>query len=151
MSRQGRDHGDGMQSPPRLIRSQPKKKKRRDKTSPETASDRRKKAVSFGFDAWIPAAWAVGSLVVYATVAANIVPQGLDASTYFWNKLGFILTVIVICAPLLLAASALMGICYGELKTVLVQIPAIVLTQAWAEDLLTLQPLPYVPTLAPGR
>jgi hypothetical protein len=39
-----------------------------------------------------------------------------------------------------------MGICYGELKTVLISVSAIVLTQAWAEDLLTLQPLPYVPT-----
>ena len=151
MSRQGRDHGDGMQSPPRLIRSQPKKKKRRDKTSPETASDRRKKDVSFNFDDWLPAAFAVGSLVVYAAVAANTGPQGLDSSKYFCDKLGFIFTVIAIGMPVLLAASALMGLGLGELKTFLFKFPAIVLTQAWAEDLLTLQPLPYVPTFGTGR
>jgi hypothetical protein len=94
----------------------------------------------------MPAGLALASLVIFLVVAAFTVPKTFSTSTYVWNKLGFMLTVIAISLPLLVGASFLMGICFGELQTMLIKIPMILLTQAWAEDLLTLVPLPYVST-----
>lgn len=151
-----RGQRDANPAPKRLDRKKNKRKKKdkRPVENPlapvevhsETIIERNKRGVWFNSDDLLPAALAVGSLVVYAVIAANTVPRGLDSSNYLWHKLGFIVTVIAICTPVLLAASALMGICFGELKTVLLKIPAIVLTQGCAEDLLMMQPLPYLPT-----
>lgn len=140
---------------PRKKTRRKKKKRRQDVTAPHEENlvdvvplkrTTRANSVLSQFDAWVPLACAVGSFVVYVAVAANTVPQGLVVTEYVWSKLQFILAVILIGTPTLLGASVCLGVCFGDLKTVIIKIPAIVLTQAWAEDLLTLQPLPYVPT-----
>jgi hypothetical protein len=142
--------GDGERVPSQapLVRRKPKKrkKKQRDESPSEISSPRWKKNPSIDFEAWKPAGLAVATLVIFVCVAVSTVPPGFVASTYVWNKLGFMLTVFLICTPVLFVGSIVMSISYGEVKTVLFNVAGIILTQAWAEDLLTLQPLPYVPT-----
>ena len=145
-----------VQPPPPTRR---KKDKKKDKRTEDAATQeeeipadetparrkRRTSSVFSNFHAWLPLACTVASFGVYVAVAASTVPAGLEPKTYVWHKLGFILTVILIGTPALLAASFFIG-SFGDVLTVVIKIPAIILTQAWAEDLLALQPLPYVPT-----
>jgi len=144
MSQENPRDAKNSQSAPRVSRQS---KKRRDEDSADAANDAERHERPFDFGAWLPAGLTLASLVVFLCVSSSTVPKGIPSSTYLWHKFGFLIALIVIITPVLMVSSALLGICYGDTKDALVKLPAIILTQIWAEDLLGLLPQPYVGTI----